>query len=113
LPRLRRAEVNQRGRREFRGGIYTIYLPFLTKQVVHSVFEMGLELEVKGVNEQVMSDAISLAFRHNLTAYDAYFLALSKKEGKPFIMADYRFLGRVKGFRGIIKLSDISKMGIS
>ena len=81
------------------------------EQAVHSVFEMGLE--VKGVNEQVMADAISLAFKHNLTAYDAYFLALSKKEGKPFITADYRFVGRVKGFRGIIKLSDISKMGIS
>jgi predicted nucleic acid-binding protein len=81
------------------------------EQAVHSVFDMGLE--VKGVNEQVMAEAISLAFKHNLTAYDAYFLALSKKEGKPFITADYRFIGRVKGFRGIIKLSDISKMGIS
>jgi len=39
--------------------------------------------------------------------YDAYFLALSIKEGKPFITADYRFMGRVKGFREIIKLSDI------
>jgi predicted nucleic acid-binding protein len=67
---------------------------------------------LKGVNEKVIADAISLAFKYNLTAYDAYFLALSRKEGKPFITADYRFIGRLKGFRGIIRLSDISKMGI-
>jgi predicted nucleic acid-binding protein len=75
------------------------------EQAVRSVFEMGLE--VKSVNEEVMREAISLAFKHDVTVYDAYFLALSKREGKPFITADYRFMGRVKGFREIIKLSDI------
>ncbi len=77
------------------------------QQATHSVFEMGLD--VRGVDEQVMGEAISLAFKHNLTVYDAYFLALSRKESKPFITADYRFIGRLKGFRGIIKLSDISE----
>ncbi|MCX5914889.1 MAG: type II toxin-antitoxin system VapC family toxin [Deltaproteobacteria bacterium] len=81
------------------------------EQAVHSVFEMGLD--VRGVNEQVMGEAISLAFKYKLTVYDAYFLALSKKEGKPFITADYRFTGRVKGFREIIKLSDISDKDFS
>jgi len=55
-----------------------------------------------------MEEAISLAFKHEVTVYDAYFLALAKKEGKPFITADYRFMGRVKGFREIIRLSDFS-----
>ena len=76
------------------------------EQAVRSVFEMGLQ--VKSVNEEVMREAISLAFKYDVTVYEAYFLALSKKEGKPFITADYRFLGRVKGFREIIKLSDFS-----
>jgi len=76
------------------------------EQAVHSVFEMGLE--VQSVDGEVMGEAISLAFKHNITVYDAYFLALAKKEGKPFITADYRFMGRVKGFREIIKLSDFS-----
>ena len=74
------------------------------EQAVHSVFEMGLE--VQSVDGEVMGEAISLAFKHNLTGYDAYFLALAKKEGKPFITADYRFMRRVKGFREIIKLSE-------
>jgi predicted nucleic acid-binding protein len=76
------------------------------EQALHSVFEMGLE--VKSVKEEVMREAISLAFKHDVTVYDAYFLALSRMEGKPFITADYRFMGRLKEFRGIIKLSDFS-----
>ena len=76
------------------------------EQALHSLFEMGLE--VKSVDEEVMEEAISLAFKHTVTVYDAYFLALAKKEGKPFLTADYRFMGRVKGFREIIKLSDFS-----
>ena len=76
------------------------------EQALHSLFEMGLE--AKSVDEEVMEEAISLAFKHEVTVYDAYFLALAKKEGKPFITADYRFMGRVKGFREIIRLSDFS-----
>jgi predicted nucleic acid-binding protein len=76
------------------------------EQAVCSVLEM--RLEVRSLNEEVMREAISLAFKHDVTVYDAYFLALSKKEDKPFITADYRFMGRVKGFREIIKLSDFS-----
>ena len=81
------------------------------EQALHSLFEMGLE--AKSVDEEVMEEAISLAFKHGVTVYDAYFLALSMKEGKPFVTADYRFMGRVKGFREIIRLSDIYQLGIS
>ena len=81
------------------------------EQALHSVFEMGLE--VKSLDEEVMKEAISLAFKHDVKVYDAYFLALSTKEGKSFVTADYRFMGRVKGFREIIRLSDIYQLGIS
>ncbi len=81
------------------------------EQAVHSVFEMGLE--VRRADEQVMGNAITLAFKHNLTVYDAYFLALSKKEGRPLITADYRLIRRVKGFHEIIRLSDISEADFS
>jgi predicted nucleic acid-binding protein len=78
------------------------------EEAVHSVYEMGLE--AKGAEESVMAEAISLAFKYDLAVYDAYFLALSKNEGKPFITADYRFVERLKGFREIIKLRDISEI---
>jgi predicted nucleic acid-binding protein len=63
--------------------------------------------DVRGIDKKVMGDAIYIAFKYNITAYDAYFVALSKTEGKPFITADYKFVGRVKEFKEIVKLSDI------
>jgi len=42
-----------------------------------------------------------------LTVYDAYFIALSRVEGKPLITADYKLAERVKGHKGIIKLLDM------
>jgi predicted nucleic acid-binding protein len=54
-----------------------------------------------------MQDAINIAFKYNITIYDAYFIALSRVEGKPLITADYKLTERVKGLRGIIKLLDI------
>ena len=68
------------------------------EEAVHSVYEMGLE--AKGAEESVLGEAISLAFRYNLAVYDAYFLALSKNEGKPFITADYRFVERLERVSG-------------
>ena len=71
-----------------------------------SVIDMGLV--VKGVDKGVMAEAISIAFRHGVTVYDAYFLALSRTEKKPLIIADYKFAERVKFSREIIKLSDLT-----
>jgi predicted nucleic acid-binding protein len=79
-------------------------------QAIHSVLEMGFE--VQGVEAGVVEEAISLSYKHKVTVYDSYFLALSKREGKPFITADYRFMGRVKDFREIIRLSDVPDLDI-
>lgn len=75
------------------------------KAAVDSVFDMGLEVREAG--KQVTAHAIDLAFRFGVTVYDAYYLALSQAEKKPFVTADYRFLARIKGFRGALKLSEI------
>lgn len=81
---------------------------FSTKDVheaLDSVFDMGLE--VRRADKKVMEDAITIGFKFNIPVYDAYFLALSRIEGKPLITADYKFVERMKGTKGIIKLSDI------
>lgn len=81
---------------------------FLAKDVneaLDSVFDMGLE--VRRADKKVMEDATTIGFKFNLPVYDAYFLALSRIEGKPLITADYKFVERMKGTKGIIKLSDI------
>lgn len=73
---------------------------------VDSVIDMGLD--VKGVDKGVMAEAIGIAFRYGVTVYDSYFLALSRTERKPLIIADYKFAERVKFSKEIVKLSDLS-----
>jgi len=86
------------------------YNPSLSSKDVQaaldSVIDMGLV--VKGVDKRVMAEAISIAFRYEVTVYDAYFLALSRMERKPLIIADYKFAERVKFSKEIIKLSDLT-----
>jgi predicted nucleic acid-binding protein len=72
---------------------------------IDSVLDMGLD--VRTVEQETLREAISLAFKYNSTVYDTYFLALSTREGKPLITADYKFTEKLKGVRGIIKLSDV------
>ena len=54
-----------------------------------SVFDM--EFDIRKVDSSVIAAAIHIAFKFNVTVYDAYFLALSQLESKPFVTADYKF----------------------
>jgi predicted nucleic acid-binding protein len=75
------------------------------KNAVKSIFDMGFNM--RKIDGAVMESAIETAFKFRTTVYDAYFLALSRTENKPFITADYEFAEQVKGVKGIIRLSDI------
>jgi len=75
------------------------------KNAVKSILDMGFDM--REIDGAVMESAIETAFKFRTTVYDAYFLALSRTESKPFITADYKFAEQVKGFRGIIRLSDM------
>lgn len=85
------------------------YSPNLSERDVNdaldSILDMGFE--VRRVDKKTMQDAIRIAFKYNITVYDAYFIALSRVEGKALITADYRLAERVKGHKGIIKLLDM------
>ena len=50
---------------------------------------------------------IEIAYRFKVAVYDAYFLALSTTEKRPFVTADYKFAERTKDLKNIIKLSEI------
>ena len=76
------------------------------QEALDSVIDMGLV--VKGVDKRVMADAISIAFKYGVTVYDAYFLALSRIERKPLIIADYKFAEKVKASKEILRLSDLT-----
>jgi predicted nucleic acid-binding protein len=76
------------------------------QEALDSVMDMGFV--VKGVDKRVMADAISIAFRYGVTVYDAYFLALARTERKPLIIADYKFVERVKASKEIMRLSGLT-----
>lgn len=75
------------------------------KYAVKSIIDM--ELDVRGIDAAIAERAVEIAFKFNVTVYDAYFLALSQIENKPFVTADYKFVERIEGFENIIKLSEI------
>jgi predicted nucleic acid-binding protein len=74
-------------------------------EALDSILDMGFE--VRRVDKKTMQDGINIAYKYNITIYDAYFIALSRAEGKPLITADYKLAERVKGLKGITKLLDI------
>lgn len=76
------------------------------QESMDSVFDMGLD--VRKVDNAVITCAIDIAYRFMVTVYDAYSLALAQIEKISFVTADYKFWGRVKDCRGIIKLSDLN-----
>ena len=85
------------------------YNPNLSAKDVNEALDSILDVgfEVRRVEKKTMQDAINIAFKYNITIYGAYFIALSRGEGKPLITADYKLTERVKGLKGITKLLDI------
>ena len=75
-----------------------------TKSALDSLFNMSLEIKKPDVS--IINLAVDIAFEFDVTVYDAYFMALSRFEKVPFVTADYRFIGRIKSFKKVIKLSD-------
>ena len=83
--------------------------PYFTKKNVSSALDSILDmgLDIREPDGSVMTIAIEIAYKYDVTVYDAYFIALSQVEKSPFITADYKFINRIKGFKGIIKLSEV------
>lgn len=75
------------------------------KDAINSVIDLGFE--IKGIDNFTQERAIETAYKFKVTVYDAYFLALSQIVNKPFITADYKFTERIRGFKNIIRLSEI------
>lgn len=75
------------------------------KDAIKSVIDIGFD--VRNVETIIITHAVEIAYKYNVTVYDAYFLALSQIEKKPFVTADYKFIKRIKGFKNIIRLSEI------
>lgn len=75
------------------------------KDAIQSLYDMGFD--IIGVEKEILHNSIEIAFKYNVTVYDATFLALSMKLDKPFVTADYKFFERIKGFHAAVKLTDL------
>lgn len=73
-------------------------------QAIQSVIDMGFD--IKSVETAVLGQSIEMAFKFNITVYDAYFLALAQSEEKQLITADYKMAGRMKGSKYLVRLSE-------
>ena len=64
------------------------------KDSANSLFDLGADIIVP--TKKITESAISLAFDHDITLYDAYFIALAKELGFEFVTADEKFYNRIK-----------------
>ena len=70
-----------------------------------SIFDMDVDI-VTPIPELINS-AVTLAFEHNITVYDAFYLALAKEIEFTFITADGRLYKRVKDLNFVKFIGDI------
>ena len=59
-----------------------------------SIFDMDVDI-VTPIPE-IINSAVTLAFEHNITVYDAFYIALAKETELTFITADRRLYERVR-----------------
>lgn len=60
-----------------------------------SIFDMDMDIVTPILD--TLNSAVTLAFEHNLTVYDAFYVALAKETELTFITADRRLCERVRG----------------
>ena len=70
-----------------------------------SIFDMDVDI-VTPIPE-IINSAVTLAFEHNITVYDAFYLALAKEIEFTFITADGRLYKRVKDLNFVKFIGDI------
>ncbi len=75
------------------------------QEAVQSLFDM--ELQVVPPSSPVLQQAVDLARTHNLTIYDATFVALAQALAATFVTADERLAQRLTALTFVHSLSEI------
>ena len=74
------------------------------KEAVDSVSDLGLEF--RAADTELLRHAAELAFRFNVTVYDAAFLALADLSGLHLLSADEKLIARAAGFPRLFRLGE-------
>lgn len=75
------------------------------KDAVQSLIDMGAEIIVP--TKEVLNSAVIIAYRYNVTVYDAYFLALAQALRFTLITADKSFFTKVQNLPFVTLLADL------
>lgn len=73
-------------------------------ETVASLFDMGFQLH-RPTAESILR-AVELGFEHDVTVYDASYLALAEIKDCTLVTADLKFYERVKRLKCVVRLSD-------
>jgi predicted nucleic acid-binding protein len=84
------------------------YKPDLSEQDVERAVWSVLEMEItEPIPPSILLSAISLAYKHNITYYDAIYLSLAKELGYSFVTADRALYERTERMSFVYLLSQI------
>ncbi len=75
------------------------------KNSVDSLLSMGISVIVP--TKQVIESAISIALQHDITVYDAYFIALAKELNFKYVTADEKLYNKIKKLEFVKLLKEI------
>lgn len=76
------------------------------KGAVDSLLRLGIDIIVP--TKEVTDEAVSLAFKYDITVYDAYFIALAKALQFTSVTADEKLYNKVKELLFVKLLKDFS-----
>jgi predicted nucleic acid-binding protein len=85
------------------------YNPTFDTKDIHdaltSIFDM--EMDIVTPLPEIINSAVTLAFEHNITVYDAFYVALAKDLELTFITADGRLCERVRGLNFVKFIGEV------
>jgi len=76
-----------------------------TAEMIRSLWMLGLT--VSRINHTLVSSMVDIAYRYNLTIYDAAFVALAQNLPATFVTADRTLYEKTKELGGIVLLSEL------
>ena len=63
-------------------------------------------LHFSGIDHRTIERAVGLSWTHNLSIYDAAYVALAESLEAPFVTADTKLANRLRGHRLVVRLAD-------
>lgn len=74
-------------------------------EAVDSLFDIGISIIVP--TSKVVKSSVDIAFKHNITVYDAYYVALANEIGFTLVTADSKLHQKIKNMKFIRHISEI------